>query len=207
MFLNEKVASKATRGFGLLEGPLSRWRGNLADRLIPLGHRQGGILDVGCGAFPAFLVSTRFSEKYGLDQLPRPPSSGLLQEYGIHYISHNIEQAPELPFPSGRFDIVTLLAVLEHIEPGRLPALLLSIHRILKPGGMCLLTTPAPWADPLLKVMAKLRLVSPEEIEEHIEAYSPRRILSLLEKASFSPDKMRLGYFEFLMNTWATATK
>lgn len=197
----------STRGSGLLETLLSRWRGNLANRLILADLRQGSILDIGCGAFPTFLVSTRFSEKWGLDQLPQPSSSQLLQKYGIHYISHNIEQVSQLPFPNGRFDVVTMLAVLEHTEPARLSALLLDIHRILKPGGMYILTTPAPWADTLLKTMAKLHLVSSEEIGEHKNTYAPRRIFSLLQEASFAPHKLKLGYFELFMNIWGVATK
>jgi hypothetical protein len=85
--------------------------------------------------------------------------------------------------------------------------ILREIHRNLRPGGMHIMTTPAFWTDSVLRFMAKLRLVSSVEIEEHKDAYNHLRLFSILQEANFSEDKLRFGYFEIFMNIWATATK
>jgi len=49
-----------------------------------------------------------------------------------------------LPFGDARFDVLTCLDTLEHIEDDT--AALAEIHRVLKPGGYALMTVPAhPW--------------------------------------------------------------
>ena len=77
-----------------------------------------------------------------------------------------------MPFDDDYFDVVTMLAVFEHIAPERLGNVLKEISRVLKKGGMYIMTTPAVWTDSILRVMAKLRLVSPVEIAEHKGSYS-----------------------------------
>jgi SAM-dependent methyltransferase len=52
--------------------------------------------------------------------------------------------AGALPFASGRFGLVTILDVLEHVADDR--GLLAEARRVLRPGGTLLLTVPAgPW--------------------------------------------------------------
>ena len=59
--------NNVTRGTGLLEGFLSEQRAKLANKKIPSELRSGKILDIGCGSYPNFLISTNFNIKYGLD--------------------------------------------------------------------------------------------------------------------------------------------
>jgi SAM-dependent methyltransferase len=193
---------KATRGHGLLEGFLARKRAKMADKLIPSGLRKGRILDIGCGTYPFFLFNTSFSEKYGLDKAVQESDFNTFQKDRIHLKHYNVEQEGILPFDNGYFDVVTMLAVFEHIEPKRVVSLLKEIQRVLKPGGMFIMTTPASWTDGLLRLMAKFRLVSPVEIEEHKDTYTPQKIVSILLAAGFTEDNIRSGYFEFFMNIW-----
>lgn len=191
-----------TRGTGLLEGFLARQRAKAANRLIPPALRGGRILDMGCGSFPLFLSGTDFSEKYGIESAPSAPSLK-----GIKIIDHDLGSAAPLPFADEFFDAVTMLAVFEHIEKERLPGLLREVRRILKRGGLFVLTTPAPWTDKLLRAMAALGLVSREEIEEHKDAYGHSEIRSILDEAGFEGERLRLGYFEAFLNVWAAAEK
>jgi len=199
--------SKVTRGYGFLEGFLANRRSKVAGSLIPSDYRKGRILDIGCGAYPYFLLNTRFSEKYGLDKLVLGNYSKHFQNQKIILINCDIEKKDTLPFDSEFFDVVTMLAVIEHIEPKRLLKILREVHRILKRGGIYILTTPAFWAHSPLKFMAKLRLVSPVEIKEHKCAFNHSRISSILQEANFSKEKLQFGYFEMFMNIWATAVK
>jgi hypothetical protein len=76
---------------------------------------------------------------------------------------------------------------------------------VLAPGGRVVITTPAPWSDGLLHWMARRGLVSAEEIEEHVYAYTQALLGWYFGKADFPMQKIRSGYFELGLNMWATA--
>ena len=186
--------TRVTRGYGALEHFLTEKRIKIADRMIPPEARRGRLLDIGCGTHPLFLVNTEFSEKYGVDKVAEPGAASGLPG-GISLIRCDPEKDGTIPFESDFFDVVTMLAVFEHIEPVRLPGILAEIHRVLKPGGRYILTTPARWTDGLLRTMARLRLVSAREIEEHKDAYTHAKLRALLEGANFFPRGSSLWLF------------
>lgn len=156
---------------GLLEQFLSQQRGKMADRLIPAASRTGRLLDLGCGEEARFLKSTDFADKYGIDRVSG--TNGQRSSTGsITRIDGDIETMDRLPFEDAYFDVVTMLAVFEHIEPERLVALVADIRRILRPGGVYILTTPVAWADGLLRVLAKLHMVNPILVAEHKDTYT-----------------------------------
>lgn len=148
---------KITRGSGYLETFLAKRRIEIANRFIPESSRQGNILDIGCGSYPYFLLNTQFRKKYGVDQI----NNGNVKD--IQIIGQDIAKTPELPFQDDYFDVITMLAVFEHIEQDKLNDVIKEIKRILKPEGMFIMTTPTKFADKLLKVMAKFNLVSPKK--------------------------------------------
>jgi SAM-dependent methyltransferase len=205
--MNRDVSPHVTRGHGLLEGFLARRRAGRANRLIPTELRPGRILDVGCGLYPLFLSRCTFAEKFGIDQVVEEthPDDPALKD--ITLVKFDVEQDGRFPFDDGFFDVVTALAVFEHMEQRRLVPLLAEVRRVLRPGGRLVMTTPAAWTGGILTLMAKLRLVSAVEIEEHEGAYSRAAIHTTLRDAGFRPDKIRSGYFELLMNTWCCAVK
>jgi SAM-dependent methyltransferase len=119
----------------------------------------------------------------------------------------DLNQVPRLPFEDDFFDVITLLAVVEHLNPKMLVELFRESYRALKPGGRLVLTTPASWTDWILKTMAALNLVSKEEIHEHVFTYTLPLIGWYFGSAGFPMEKVKFGYFEFRMNLWATAQK
>jgi SAM-dependent methyltransferase len=195
---------RATRGHGLLEGRLARRRVRQAKRLIPRSHARGRVLDIGCGSYPLFLAGTDFAEKYGLDRVPIAPPEGVAGKLTL--LAHDVHEGRPLPFEPGFFDVVTMLAVFEHIEPRPLAGLLAEVRRVLRPGGLYVMTTPAHWTGPLLALLTRLSMVSGDEIEEHQGSYGRREIRAALEAAGFQPAAIRAGFFEAGMNNWATAT-
>lgn len=201
-----QMERNVTRGSGLLEGYLSRLRMEMANRLIPDSLRTGRIVDVGCGSYPLFLLNTVFQERFGIDKVAKDitdESNGKM----IHIGQYNFEDEATLPYPDSFADVVTLLAVIEHIEPEKVLNILREINRILKNDGMLIITTPAAWTDNLLRLLAKLNIVSKEEINEHKDVYTHNKIETLLLQAEFSKANIRCGYFELLMNIWATSKK
>ncbi len=197
--------TKFTRGKGLLEPTLAHLRTQRANRLIPSDLRAGRILDIGCGSFPYFLAHTSFQEKFAVDQLPMAKETAVQNQ--IEFFSLNLNEAPHLPFEDNFFSVVTLLAVVEHLNPTSMALLFQESHRVLKPGGSVILTTPAAWSDGLLKFMADINLVSAEEIHEHAFAYTLPLIGWHFGQAGFEMTKVKFGYFEFMLNMWATAQK
>lgn len=194
--------TRATRGHGLLEPLLSRWRAARANQLIPEKLRKGRILDIGCGSYPYFLSHTAFKEKFAVDQLS--PSA---HHPEIRWHILDLNRRPRLPFKPHYFDVVTMLAVAEHINPDSLAKLLEEAYRVLKPGGRLILTTPAAWSDGLLHIMASLGLVSAEEISEHVFAYSLPLLGWYFGRAGFAMRRVRFGYFEFGLNLWGMAER
>jgi SAM-dependent methyltransferase len=194
-----------TRGKGLLEPTLARLRTQRANRLIPVHLRAGRILDIGCGSFPYFLAHTAFKEKFAVDQLQMPVETA--RQNQIEFFALNLNEAPHLPFEGEYFEAVTLLAVVEHLNPDSMALLFQEACRVLKPGGIVVLTTPAAWSDGLLKFMARLGLVSAEEIHEHAFAYTLPLLGWHFGQAGFQMSKVSFGYFELMLNMWATAEK
>jgi SAM-dependent methyltransferase len=201
----KEASSTFTRGHGLLETFLAQQRAKIANKLIPPELRQGRILDIGCGTYPYFLAHTEFSKKFAIDQLPM--SSQIASNYQIEGYSLNLNQKPSLPFEDDFFNVVTLLAVVEHLNPISTEAIFCEIHRVLRPGGKVIITTPAAWSDGLLHLMARLGLVSAEEIDEHAFAYTLPLIGWYFGQAGFEMQKLKFGYFEFMLNMWAVAIK
>jgi SAM-dependent methyltransferase len=197
-----RTGSSVTRGKGVLEPLLARLRARQANRLIAPELRHGRILDVGCGTFPYFLSHTSFREKFAIDQVVSTHGAA-----DIHWHSLDLNREPRLPFPDGFLTVITMLAVIEHLNPESLVALFQEAYRTLEPDGMLVLTTPAAWSDGLLRRMAGIGLVSPEEIREHEYAYTLPLLGWYFGRGGFAMDRVRFGYFECMLNLWATARR
>jgi ubiquinone/menaquinone biosynthesis C-methylase UbiE len=120
---------------------------------------------------------------------------------------YDIEKEDKLPYGNNYFDVVTMLAVFEHIDPLHIVSMLKEVYRIMKPRGQYILTTPAAWADILLRTLARFGLVSREEIDEHKAKYTHIEISALLIKAGFNAVNIKHGYFEAFVNLWVSASK
>ena len=203
--MSTHVENKFTRGKGLLEPLLARLRAQKANKLIPTDLRTGRILDIGCGTYPYFLANTSFKEKFAVDQLPMSHQAASL--LNIESYTLNLNKVPVLPFQDDYFNVVSLLAVVEHLNPESMASLFVEIHRVLRVGGVIIMTTPAAWSDGLLHMLARLGLVSSEEINEHAFAYTLPLLGWYFGQAGFGMQKVKFGYFESMLNMWAVAIK
>ena len=193
---------RVTRGNGLLESWLAHLRARKANNLIPTHLREGRILDIGCGSYPYFLTHTFFSEKFAVDQI-----SPKIPQHDIEWYTLNLDNEPTLPFEAEFFSVVSMLAVVEHLNPSNLVLLFNEVNRTLIPGGVLVITTPAVWSNQLLKWMAKLHLVSEEEINDHVFLYTLPLLGWYFGRSGFDMRKIRFGYFEVFLNMWACAEK
>jgi SAM-dependent methyltransferase len=201
-------APRPTRGRGGLEGFIARRRMNAALAAIRPSLRGTEILDVGCGSYPLFLLNAPFSRKVGVDQIdPSALSESGRLPAGLELSRLTLNGTVRLPFPDASFSCVSSLAVIEHLDPPGLPSLMAEIHRVLKPGGQLVLTTPHAFADGILRALARFGLVSKEEIEEHKSLFLHSHIRDLLVQAGFPAGNTEVSGFMLGLNILAVAEK
>ena len=96
------------------------------------------------------------------------------------HVRVGVSRAEQLPFPTACADLVTSMDVIEHLDDA---AALAEYHRILRPGGLVLVTVPAYqwlWS-------------AHDDWAAHLRRYTRPRLLATLEQAGFSP--IRATYF------------
>jgi SAM-dependent methyltransferase len=108
--------------------------------------------------------------------------------------------------PAESVDVVLLISVLEHVwEP---LALLENLHRLLTPGGTCLVNVPSWRGKRYLERAAFQWGVSPaSEMEDHKMYYDEKDLWPLLVRASFAPSRIRCFSHKFGLNTFAVCTR
>lgn len=195
------MENNLTRGSGILENFLAELRAKKADSLIPEEKRNGIIVDIGCGNSPYFLLNTAFRKKIGIDKIIKN------KQKEIEIIKIDIEKINYLPFKDEKIDVVTFLAVFEHIKRDKLLNVIKEIKRILKKDGIVILTTPNFFTDFILKILAKFKILSHEEIKEHKKLFYKIELVNLLVKGGFDRKKIESGFFELGFNVWFRAKK
>lgn len=136
--------------------------------------RRPRLLDFGCGTGINLQHFQSLGDAYGLDTSPRAVEfchqRGLSK---VKRIAPHIDGSIENPFAE-RFDIVTLLDVLEHIEPQE--KTLKHIHSWIAPGGVILLTVPAYdflWSGE-------------DYVSHHVRRYSRRSLVRVLRGTDYT---------------------
>lgn len=168
--------------------------------LIP----HGCILaDLGCGKgdFLGY-ISKRIASGYGIDATIK--CSNTITEKKLGFKEGDLNR--RIPLDSESVDIITALAVLEHLYSPEV--FLTEILRILKPGGFCILTTPSPLAKPLLEFLAyKLKIISEKDIEDHKHYFSKKELMNTLIVAGFKAKNITIKSFQLGFNTIVVAKR
>lgn len=98
----------------------------------------GDLLEVGCGEGRGIDLMLPHVKSYSAIDKLSSAIEGLRHRYPSgKFISGNL---PPLPYPNAAFDSVVSFQVIEHIQNDEL--FLREIYRVLRPGGVALLTTP-----------------------------------------------------------------
>ena len=91
------------------------------------------------------------------------------------------------------FDVITLLATLEHIPVDRLPLVVKACWKCLKPGGQVIITVPHPRIDRFLSLLKKLRILEGLSLHEHY-GFDPKCIPKLFSRWSLvKKERWELG--------------
>ncbi len=178
--------------------PVLRWM--RLRRVISHIPKNSVVLDVGCGRTAAFLkaISPRIKQGFGVDFKTDDIQFNNIQTTQLRLENH-------LPFKDSTFDVVTMLAVLEHIDKEQ--EILSEIYRVLVPRGKLVITVPSVWSQPVLEFLAyKLKIVSEAEIRDHKRYYNRDKLKKvLIEVTGFQ--EFNHQYFQFGMNNFCTVVK
>jgi SAM-dependent methyltransferase len=158
---------------------LQAWRIAKVRKFIPAGAK---ILDIGSedGALFRRLGPVVGAGSMGVDPTLKQPLTvnGFVLHAGFF---------PEaMPASAGQFDVITMLAVLEHFPDSGYASLRAGCEKYLRPGGKLLITVPSPQVDLILKWLTFFRLIDGMSLEEH-HGYKVRNTFEI-----FPPPRFRL---------------
>lgn len=171
--MREGIAEKMKH----LDRFLQRWRIHKALPYIAQGSR---LLDIGTADGALFRMFPGLRDSAGIDmelehgKLPNLPHVRFYQ--GLF--------PDDLPAPS-TFDVITMLATLEHIPADRLDALAAACAEHLRPGGHLIITVPSPAVDSILPVLQRLGLIDGMSTEQH-HGFDVRQTPAIFESKNFT---------------------
>jgi len=90
-----------------------------------------------------------------------------------------------------KWDTITSLAVIEHIEYEEVFKIHQKFKTLLNPEGRIFLTTPTKIAKPVLELLAFLSIIDKTNIDEHKHYWSKKEIYNLAKKTGFAVSKYR----------------
>lgn len=97
---------------------------------------DAAVLELGCGTGRlAGPLADRFIAVVGLDVSPSMIEAAKLLHPERPTLRYVVNDGVRLPFPRRSFDLVTAFAVLQHVDPSLVQAVLCGVRRVLKPDG------------------------------------------------------------------------
>jgi len=151
------------------------------------------LLDIGChqGEFFQFLGPVVISGT-GID----PLFEGELTSgpAGIDYIRDGF---PSSKLTGKKFDVISILAVFEHVPQHGQYEFLQACYKLLDEGGKLIITVPSPVVDLIINALSFFRIIDGMSKEQH-HGFKPREIFPLAIQAGFKLIIYRK--FEFGLN-------
>jgi SAM-dependent methyltransferase len=164
-------------------------------RHLPLPMGRPKLLDIGAAA--GFFVEqarrvgweacgiepSEWAARYARERLGQPVTTGTIEDQA---------------YEPATFDVVTMWEVIEHLPDPR--AVLAEAHRILKPGGQLILSTPD--AGSTVARLSGRRWLGWSKVPEHLHFFDRQSLDRLLRDCGFTPPSFR---YVSLTVTWGFA--
>lgn len=157
------------------------------------------ILDIGCGWNARFLkyIEPYINKGVGIDF--KAPN---IQTEKIRTIRTTIMN--KLPFEDSSFNVITMMAVLEHLENPL--EIIQEIDRVAQIGGQLVLTVPSKISKPVLEFLAyKIHIINEQEIKDHKHYYNKKDLYDLFKYTHFKIIKHY--YFQLGLNNFCLLKK
>ena len=179
----------------LLE-PLVRWW--RIKKILPDLPNGGVHVDIGCGTTPELVnfVKDQMSQSIGIDITVKAQKQGK-----VRLLRQKLQK--KLNLPTSSVEVVTLLAVLEHLDFPQ--DIIKECYRILKPGGVALLTVPSPNSALLLNLLSKIGFLSQKMINQHKHYFTHYQLGQIFKLAGFR--QVQVSSFQLGLNTYVKAVK
>jgi SAM-dependent methyltransferase len=163
-------------------------RRRLVTDLLARTQARGRILDLGCGTGGVLQHLSPFGDAIGLD--PAPEAAQYCRLRSVPMI---VGSGMELPFADASFDAVLALDVIEHVPDD--VALLCEARRVLRPGGVLVVTVPAlPWL-----------WSAHDDVNHHYRRYTLSTLRGSLRAGGFRP--RQISYYNAILLPLAIARK
>jgi 2-polyprenyl-3-methyl-5-hydroxy-6-metoxy-1,4-benzoquinol methylase len=137
------------------------------------------LLDVGCSSGSLLAVAAEMGFAVtGVETAPAAAEAARRAGFEVHLGA--LEEAALAP---ASFDVITLIELIEHLtEP---LAMMQACHRLLRPGGIVLISTPNPASWTARVLGARWEGFSLVRLGGHICFYSPAAIRALAQRTGF----------------------
>lgn len=158
------------------------------------GYLTGDILDLGCGTGLILPFVADRSRYVGVDM--QESALRLLRARFPDCRAHRTDLTDAASLSDvvrSRFDTITLLAVIEHLEEPL--TLLRGLDAFLKPRGRLLITCPSPFGDRVLRLANAVTDIAEGAPDPHIHVYSKRSLMALVLEAGLVPVEYRRFLF------------
>jgi SAM-dependent methyltransferase len=191
-----KDYSYSTNAAPFLDKLLQAWRFKKIESFL---GKEKIICDLGCGYEGFFLrkIKDKIKKAVGIDV----KVDHSYHDSKIELIEADLNGA--ILFDNETFDIVTSMAVAEHLENYKKH--LSEAFRILKKDGLFLLTTPDPKGRFLLEFLSRTGLLERNSIHDHKIYFERRNMINLLNNSGFS--NINVKKFQLGFNTLFIAKK
>jgi 2-polyprenyl-3-methyl-5-hydroxy-6-metoxy-1,4-benzoquinol methylase len=155
-----------------IDSALQRWRIAKAVQHVAPGAR---VLDIGSSDGVMFReLGDKLGSGLGVDPT-------LKTDRDLGRIQFKAGLFPDaIPAGCEPFDVITMLAVLEHFPDDAYAGLGANCAKFLKPGGKIVITVPSPLVDHILVVLKWLRLIDGMSLEEH-HGYDTKRTQTIFQ--------------------------
>ena len=164
-----------------LDRILQRWRIKKAIAYIQKGD---SVLDIGSSDGVLFELLGKGNFGIGIDPtLERAYKTDWYQLVPGYF-------PQDLPDTADKFDVITILAVIEHIPEREIPGFVKACVHLLNPGGRIIITVPSILVDRILGILLRIKIIDGMSVDEHHE-FEPQKAIEYFSVDGISMEKQK----------------